>query len=42
MGESRVLKKEAGDKLSVGAAQANDSMVDGVREVKRGGLAPVR
>ncbi|KAK4051146.1 hypothetical protein OIV83_002968 [Microbotryomycetes sp. JL201] len=42
MGESRTLKKEAGDRLTVGAEQGMGHMVDGAREEKPSGQASVR
>jgi len=41
-GETKALKAEPGQALTVGAEQAADSMVGGVREVKRGGWNAVR
>ncbi|KAJ8295018.1 Sorting nexin lst-4 [Rhodotorula toruloides] len=37
LGESRVLKKEPGDPMTIGAENAASSMVDGAKEEKRGG-----
>ncbi|KAK4056800.1 hypothetical protein OIO90_002049 [Microbotryomycetes sp. JL221] len=42
MGESRTLKKEAGDRLAIGAEQGMGNMVDGAREEKPSGQASVR
>ncbi|KAM0787616.1 hypothetical protein ACM66B_003682 [Microbotryomycetes sp. NB124-2] len=42
MGESRSLKKEAGDRLTVGAEQGVGHMVDGAREEKPSGQTSVR
>ncbi|KAK4704381.1 hypothetical protein P7C70_g1828, partial [Phenoliferia sp. Uapishka_3] len=39
MGESRVLKKEPGDPMQVGAENAVQKQIDGVKEAKRGGYA---
>ncbi|ORY88033.1 PITH domain-domain-containing protein [Leucosporidium creatinivorum] len=42
MGETRQLKKEPGDRLTVGAETGVDKMVEGAREEKPNGFASVR
>jgi len=42
LGESRVLKKDPNEAMTVGAEEAMDKMVDSIRNKEMGGQASVR